>query len=137
VRARVGIGSAGSTSGEGRTASGAGRSSSGSTISGPQAGLSWSASSHPEEACHSESRTILAPGSARNLFQSPEGGRNRYFKIDFPPFSATVTQRRGKHVAEMPLQALRSPVWRFAFLVMFFALCRCIPMPHPIPSTAS
>lgn len=63
-----------------------GRSSSGSTISGPQAGRPWSASSHPEEARHSEARTILAPGSARNLLQSPEGGRNRYFKIDFPLF---------------------------------------------------
>jgi len=63
-----------------------GRSSSGSTISGPQAGRPGSASSHPEEARHSEARTILAPGSAQNLLQSPEGGRNRYFKIDFPPF---------------------------------------------------
>ena len=113
-----------------------GRSSSGSTISGPQAGRPGSASSHPEEARHSEARTILTPGSARNLLQSPEGGRNRYFKIDFP-FFGDGYPRRGEHVAEMPLQALRSPVWRFAFLVMFFALCRCIPMPHPIPSTAS
>jgi hypothetical protein len=113
-----------------------GRSSSGSTISGPQAGRSWSASSHPEEARHSEARTILTPGSARNLLQSPEGGRNRYFKIDFP-FFGDGYPRRGEHVAEMPLQALRSPVWRFAFLVMFFASCRCNPMPHPIPSTAS
>ena len=63
-----------------------GRSSSGSTISGPQAGRPGSASSHPEEARHSEARTILAPGSARNLLESPEGGRNRYFKIDFPFF---------------------------------------------------
>ena len=63
-----------------------GRSSSGSTISGPQAGRPGSASSHPEEARHSEARTILAPGSAQNLLQSPEGGRNRYFKIDFPFF---------------------------------------------------
>ena len=63
-----------------------GRSSSGSTISGPQAGRPGSASSHLEEARHSEARTILAPGSAQNLLQSPEGGRNRYFKIDFPFF---------------------------------------------------
>jgi hypothetical protein len=97
-----------------------GRSSSGSTISGPQAGRPGSASSHPEEARHSEARTILTPGSARNLLQSPEGGRNRYFKIDFP-FFGDGYPRRGEHVAEMPLQALRSPVWRFAFLVMFFA----------------
>jgi len=66
------------------------------------------------------SPSFLTPGSARDLLQSPEGGRNRYFKID-SPFSATVTQGRGKHVTETSLQALRSPVWRLAFLVMFFA----------------
>jgi len=43
----------------------------------------------PEEARYPEARAILTPGPARDLLQSPEGGRDRYFRID-SPFSAPL-----------------------------------------------